>query len=36
MGENKEFLLSFECQVVTVVRVLEEGKIQHFIIIIVD
>ena len=36
MGENKEFLLSFECQVVNVVRVLEEGKIQHFIIIIVD
>ena len=26
MGENKEFLLTIECQVVNVVRVLEERK----------
>ena len=36
MGENKEFLLTIECQVVNVVRVLEERKNQHFTTIIVD
>jgi len=36
-GRDKEFLLTIECQMVNVVRVLEDGKKnQHFTTIIVD
>ena len=36
MGENKGFLLTIECQVVNVVRVLEGEKTEHFTTITVD